>query len=155
MIGFRMPTTAVIHSEYVFYFVRNLDLDIVADELAHSSLISDVKDIDKCLGRLHGVDIRDQRIFTNEDLGHCDTRVNCWSVREDGVCGYSFISSRNVESRKPGFEVFSYGESSRCNCPLSGIFKGFLDGFRNDLTKIWLHNRILSKVQESFCLVLM
>ena len=32
MVGFRMPTTAVVHVEYVFDFVRNYDLCIVTDE---------------------------------------------------------------------------------------------------------------------------
>ena len=49
MVAFRMPTTAVIHSGYVFYFVRNLYLGIITDDLAHSSPKSDVlfKGIDK------------------------------------------------------------------------------------------------------------
>ena len=61
MVGLRMPTTAVIHSEYVFYFVRNLYKGIVADEVTHGSPKSDIifQGIDKLLGKLHGVDIRD------------------------------------------------------------------------------------------------
>ena len=80
----RLPTTVVVHSEYVFDFVRNFNLGIVTDELAHSSSESDAifQGLDKLPGRLHGVDIRDQRVFANEDLGHCDARVNGWSIRE-------------------------------------------------------------------------
>ena len=125
MVGFRMPTTAVVHSEYVFDFVRNFNLSIVTDELTHSSPEPDVifQGIDKLFGRLHGVDTSDQRIFANKELGHCDTRVNSWSIREDFVCNNSFISSMNVKCWKLGIEMLSHGESGGCYCPFSGIFK--------------------------------
>ena len=138
MVGLRISTTAVIISENVFYFIRNLYLGIVTDELTHSSPKSDVifQDIDKLLRRLHGVDIRDQGKFFSNDLCHSDTSVHGWGVTEDGVCGYSFFSSDDVNSWKPGFEVFPHGKSSGCDCSLSGIFKGFLDGICIDPTKI-------------------
>ena len=65
MVGFRMSSTAVVHLEYVIDFVRNIDLGIVADEFICSSPELDVMfhGIDKLLGRLHGVDIRDERVF--------------------------------------------------------------------------------------------
>ena len=88
-------------------------------------------------GRLHGLDIRDPRVFANKDLGHCDTRVNSWSIREDSVCSNSFISSRNVECWKLGFEIFAHGRSGGCYCPLSGIFKYLFDDFSMDPTKVW------------------
>ena len=61
MVGFRMPTTAVIHSDFVFYFVRNLYFGIIIDELTNSSPKSDVifQGIDKLLGSLHSIDITD------------------------------------------------------------------------------------------------
>ena len=70
MIWFRMPTTAVVDSEDVFDFVRNLNLGIITDELTHGSPESDVifQGISRLLRRLHGVDIRDQRVFANKNL---------------------------------------------------------------------------------------
>ena len=111
MVGFRRPATAVIHSEDVFYFVRDLYLGIVTDELTHSSPKSDVifQGVDKLLRILHGVDISDQQVLTNKDLGYCHTRVNGWGVRGDGACGYCFISSGNVVGWKPGCNLFSHG----------------------------------------------
>ena len=52
MVGFRMPTTAVTRSEYVFLFETST---------WHDSPKSDViiQGIDKVPGRLHGVDITD------------------------------------------------------------------------------------------------
>ena len=62
MVRFRMPTTAVIHSEDVFNVVGNFNLSIITDKFAHSSPKSDVvfQCIDKLLGGLHGIHIRDQ-----------------------------------------------------------------------------------------------
>ena len=67
-----MPTTAEVHSEDGFYFVRNLYLSIVTDELTHSSPKSDVvfQGAENLSRRLHGVDIRTQGVFANTDLGH-------------------------------------------------------------------------------------
>ena len=66
MVQFRMPPTAVMHSDHVFHFVRNLYLNIVTDEPTHSSPKSDVifQGIDKLLRRSHGVDIREQEFLT-------------------------------------------------------------------------------------------
>ena len=117
----------VVHSEHALEFVGSLNLGIITDELAHSSPKSGVicQGIDKLLGGLHEVDIRYQGVFASKMLY---TRVNCCSIRKDGICGYSVISSRNVESWEPRF-MFSDGKSGRCKCPLSGIFKSFLYGF--------------------------
>ena len=111
MVWFRMPTTAVIHSEYIFYFVRNLYLSIVTGEDTHSSLRSDgiFPGVDKLLRRLHGVQIRNQGIFANKDLGHGDTRINGWIVRGEGVCHYSFISSGKVKSWNLDLKCFLMG----------------------------------------------
>ena len=75
-------------------FVGNFDLSIITDSFAHSSPRSDVvfQSIDKLLGGWHGIYIRDQGVFTNQNLCCGNTRVNDRSVREDGVCSYSFIS---------------------------------------------------------------
>ena len=61
-----MPTTIVIHSEDVFYFLRDLYLSIVTDELTHSSLKSDVifQGVDELLRGLQGVDMRDLSLPT-------------------------------------------------------------------------------------------
>ena len=121
----------------MFDFVRYLYLCIVTDKLTHSSPKSDViflcmtNFLEDCMGY-----IRDQGIFANKDLGHHDTRVNGWGIREDGICGYSLISSGNVKCWKPRFEMFSHGESSRCDCPLSRVFKCFLDSISINPTKI-------------------
>ena len=122
MVGLRMETTAVVHSEYVFDLIRNFNSGIVTDGLTHSCPESDVifQGMAKLLGGFHGVDVRDPGVFAIDDLGNCDARVNSWSIREDGVCSNSFISSRNVECWKLGFEMFSHGESSGCYGPLSG-----------------------------------
>ena len=100
MVGFRVQTTAMAHSEDIFWFVRNFYLCIVTDKLTHSSTKSDVifEGADKLLRRLHGVDIRDQGIFANKDLSHHDTRVDGWGIREYGICGYSFICSGIMET---------------------------------------------------------
>ena len=58
------------------------------------------------------------------------------SVRKDGVCSYSFISTWDIESWESGFEMFSHGESSGCHSPLSGVLKSFVDGISTDPTKI-------------------
>ena len=62
MVRFRMPTTAVIHSEDVFNFVGNFNLRKITDQSAHSSAKSDVvfQSTNKLLGGLHGIHIRDQ-----------------------------------------------------------------------------------------------
>ena len=114
---FRMPTSAVVHLEYVFDFVRNFELSKVTDDLIYSSLESDVifQGIDNLLGRMHGADSRKQKVFA--------------------LPTKSFASSRNVECWKLGFEMFSHGESGGCCCPLSGIIKGLFDGFSIDPTQ--------------------
>ena len=58
-------------------------------------------------------------------------------IRKDGISSYSLISPGNVESWKPGFEVFSHGEPGRGGCPLCSIFKGFLYGVSIDPAKVW------------------
>ena len=61
-----MPTTAVIHSEDTLNLVGNLS--IITDQFTHSSPESSIilQSVDKLLGRVHGIHIRDQRVFTNK-----------------------------------------------------------------------------------------
>ena len=51
MIRFRMPTTAVVHSENILNLVGNFNLSIITDYFTHSSPKSDVvfQSIDKLL----------------------------------------------------------------------------------------------------------
>ena len=64
-----MPTTAVVHSEDVINFVGNFNLSIITDSFAHRPPKSDLvfQSIDNLLGGLHGIHIRDQGVFTNEN----------------------------------------------------------------------------------------
>ena len=58
-------------------------------------------------------------------------------ISKYGVSSYSLISPGNIESWKPGFEMFSHGEPGRDGCPLCSIFKGFLYGVSIDPAKVW------------------
>ena len=73
------------------------------------------------------------------NLSHGNTRVNGRSVRKEGVCSYSFISTWDVESWESGFEMFPHGESGRCYSPLSGAFKSLFHGISIDPTKIMFY----------------
>ena len=85
---------------------------------------------------MHGVYIRDQGVFTNKKLSNGNTRVNGRGIRKDGICGYSFIFTWDIESWESRFEMFSHGESSRCHSPLIGVLESFIDSFSIDPTKI-------------------
>ena len=71
LIRFRMPTTAVVHSEDAFNFVGNFKLSIITDQFTHSSPKSDniFQNVDNLHGGMHGVHIRDQGVITNKKFG--------------------------------------------------------------------------------------
>ena len=87
------------------------------------------------LGGMHRIHIRDQRVFTNKSLGHGNSIVNGMGIREDGICGYSFISMWDIEGWESDLKCFLI-ENLVDVSPLSGVLKGFLDSFSIDPTKI-------------------
>ena len=85
-----MPTTAVVYSEDIFNLCGYFNLSIITDSFTHSSPESDIvfQSIDKLLGGMHGVHIRDQGVFTNKNLDHGNTRVNGRCIQKDCICDY-------------------------------------------------------------------
>jgi hypothetical protein len=71
---------------------------MVADEFIHGTMFTDniFESVDNFLGTMHGKNIKDLRLTSNEDLGTIVT-VDGWVLGYDGICRDWFVAAENVE----------------------------------------------------------
>ena len=88
-----LPIINAVSPQDFLDLVADFNLGSITDELSGSSPSPDLvlQSVDELPISLNGINISDEGLHTNKNLGDGGTRVNSWSIQIDGVCSDWYI----------------------------------------------------------------
>ena len=138
MVGLTLPGRDEQGAKDILDSLTDFDLGTVTQKALHGTTLTDIvlKRVDEFLLGLHAVNVGNEGITANKDLGHGRSVSNGWSVGIDGVRSDIFRAAGDVEGRKGRTEKLLEVSAGRHTSVLRSLLEGLPDCVDRQVAKL-------------------